>query len=163
MQPPATHPGPWILNAEVMSPAARIMLGLAGLAPLWGFYDLIIRHWPSPFGLILVGVVALGVAVICFGSAIIGPSRTVTIDSDARTITDAWASRVLPGGVRTYDFADVRDIKVSVQSNSDGPDVAHLWLHLASRGRPVSLLKRPATDQADVENLMRQLQDAVRG
>ena len=152
---------PWTLSEQTMIGATRVVIGLAGLAPLWGFYDLSIRHWPPGGFLLAMGLVALGLALFCFVVAVTGPSRRVVIDPAARRITIHSKARFLPNTQRNIAFDQVLSVELIPQSSSDGPDKLDMRLVLRDQRRTVSLMTRRLSDSGDMPDLAQRLRDAL--
>jgi hypothetical protein len=159
-------PHPWLIGREILGPLERILLGLAGLAPLWGFWDLVVRPWPTaltvaglPF--LAMGIAALALAGVFFAAAFLGPEREVHVDPVARVIRDSGRAAWIGPFGRTYAFADIKGIHVLLDHQTDGPDRLQLVLRLRGARRPITLLTRPLADRPEMEALAERLRAAL--
>src|SRR5262245_30863129 len=78
-------------SVSVTTLAERIFVGIAGLFCLLPTWDFFIRHRVNPFQLgflpfWLIALAAGSMAVVLLAGAIIGGTRTVTLDTTARTL-----------------------------------------------------------------------------
>ena len=85
-------------SVEQSTPIERVIMGFAGalcLLPLWDFFG---RQRIDPFQIFLlpfwfIAIAATGMALVFLGGAIVGGTRTVTIDAAARQVIirdSAW-------------------------------------------------------------------------
>ena len=104
-----TLPHPWLIGRETLGPLERVLLGAVGLAPLWGFWDLVVRPWPmaltlAGLPLLAMGLVALVLAAILLAAALLGPEREVHLDPVTRVIRDSGHASWIGAHGRTYAF-----------------------------------------------------------
>ena len=161
-------PHPWLIGRETLGPLERVLLGVAGLAPLWGFWDLVVR--PSPLALTLaglpflaMGLVALALAGVFLAAALLGPEREVHVDPVARVIRESGRADWIGPFSRAYAFDDIEGIGVLLDRETDGPDRLQIALRLHGRRRPITLLTRPLADRPEVEALAARLRTALQG
>lgn len=161
-----TLPLPWLIGRETLGPLERVLLGLVGLAPLWGVWDLVVRPWPLALTLaglpfLAMGLVALALAAILLAAALLGPEREVHVDPVARVIRDSGRAAWIGAYGRTYAFIDIAGIDVMLDRETDGPDRLQLVLRLSGARRPITLLTRPLADRREMDALAERLRAAV--
>ena len=163
-----TLPHPWLIGRETLGPLERVLLGVAGLAPLYGFWDLVVRPWPIGLTLaglpfLAMGLVALALAGILLAAALLGPEREVHVDPVARVIRGSGRADWVGRFSRAYAFDDIEGIAVLLDQETDGPDRLQILLRLRDARRPITLLTRPLADRPEVEALAARLRAALQG
>ncbi|TNC74639.1 hypothetical protein [Rubellimicrobium roseum] len=157
---------PWLLTREAPEPLPRVLMGLFGLPPLWGAWDLVVRPWPAALtaaGLpaLLMGLVALGLGTALLGAALLAPEREVHVDPLRREIRDSGRVRGLGSLDRRTPFDAVEEVAVLRDRATDGPDRLQLVLRLRGRRRPLVLMSRPIEARAEIEALAARLRAAL--
>jgi hypothetical protein len=139
-------------SVSVTTLAERIFVGLAGLLcllPAWDFFG---RHRVNPFQLgylpfWLIVIAAGGMAVFLLAGAILGGTRTVTIEASTRTLElhhRFWRR----ARNRSWRFDELGPLEVTEDNWSDGPPDYRLTIATKS-GKP--LLLRAFSAKADAE------------
>jgi hypothetical protein len=139
-------------SVSVTTLAERIFVGLAGLLcllPAWDFFG---RHRVNPFQLgylpfWLIVIAADGMAVFLLAGAILGGTRTVTIEASTRTLElhhRFWRR----ARNRSWRFDELGPLEVTEDNWSDGPPDYRLTIATKS-GKP--LLLRAFSAKADAE------------
>jgi hypothetical protein len=139
-------------SVSVTTLAERIFVGLAGLLcllPAWDFFG---RHRVNPFQLgylpfWLIVIAAGGMAVFLLAGAILGGTRTVTIEGSTRTLElhhRFWRR----ARNRSWRFDELGPLEVAEDNWSDGPPDYRLTIATKS-GKP--LLLRAFSAKADAE------------
>ena len=151
---------------EPISNVTRVMCGVGGLVVLTAPYELLIRpgllrsfHWSHlPFWLISAG--ALSIALPLLIGALLGPTRSLAIDRDARRIAET--GRLAAGGFtwrRSWGFDAVTAIEVIERDWSDAdPDFA-VVAKLARRKHPLMIAAR--TTRAGAKDLAAQIRQTI--
>jgi hypothetical protein len=157
---------PWLVSRESLRPFERVLLGLFGIAPLWGFWELVIRPWPAAASLaglplLGMGLVALALAGILLAAALLGPEREVHVDPQARLIRDSGRATFIGAFGRAYRFDEIETIDLQLDRQTEGPDRLQLVLRLRGRRRSIVLLTRPLADRPEIEALAERLRLAV--
>ena len=139
-------------SVSVTTLAERIFVGLAGLLcllPAWDFFG---RHRVNPFQLgylpfWLIVIAAGGMAVFLLAGAILGGTRTVTIEASTRTLElhhRFWRR----ARNRSWRFDELGPLEVTEDNWSDGPPDYRLTI-ATKPGKP--LLLRAFSAKADAE------------
>ena len=163
-----TLPHPWLISRESLGPLERVLLGAVGLAPLWGFWDLVVRPWPMALTLaglpaLAMGLVALALAGVVLAAALFGPEREVHVDPVARVIRDSGRAAWIGAYGRSYAFTDIEGVDVLLDRETEGPDRLQIVLRLRGARRPITLLTRPLADRPEMEALAERLRAALQG
>ena len=163
-----TLPHPWLISRESLAPMERVLLGAVGLAPLWGFWDLVVRPWPMALTLaglpsLTMGLVALALAGVVLAAALFGPEREVHVDPVARVIRDSGRAAWIGAYGRCSAFADIEGIDVLLDRETEGPDRLQIVLRLRGARRRITLLPRPLADRPEMEALAESLRAALQG
>ena len=143
-------------SVSVTTLAERIFVGIAGaicLLPAWDFFG---RHRLNPFQLgflpfWLIVLAAGGMAVFLLAGAIVGGTRTVTIDATARTLElrhRYWRR----ARNRSWRFDELGPLEVVEDNWSDGPPDYRLTIAIRD-GKPLTLRRFAA--KADAEAVRR--------
>ncbi|CAA9414895.1 MAG: hypothetical protein AVDCRST_MAG15-1822 [uncultured Rubellimicrobium sp.] len=163
-----TLPHLWLIGRETLGPLERVLIGMVGLAPLWGARDLVVRPWPVALTLaglpfLTIGLVALAMTGVFFAAAVLGPEREVHVDPMARVIRDSGRADWIGPFSRAYAFDDIEGIDVRLDRQTDGPDRLQIVLYLRGARRPITLLTRPLADRPEVDALAEKLRAALQG
>jgi hypothetical protein len=139
-------------SVSVTTLAERIFVGIAGLIcllPAWDFFG---RHRVNPFQLgfapfWLIVLAAGSMAVFLLAGAILGGTRTVTIDATARTLVlrhRYWRR----ARNRSWRFDELGPLEVSEDNWSDGPPDYRLTI-ATEQGKPILLRQFSAKAEAE--------------
>jgi hypothetical protein len=139
-------------SVSVATPVERVFVGFAGLICLLPAWDLFIRHGVNPFQLAYLPFWAIvlpagSMAAFLLSGAIVGGTRTVTIDGEARTLQVRYAFWQR-GWTRSWRFDELGPLAVIEDNWSDGPPDYELTI---GRKRRKPLLLRRFSARADAE------------
>jgi len=157
---------PWVLIRERPGRAECSILGLSGLVPLWGFWDLVVQPWPAALSLMGLPLLLMGLAASALGllfvvGAVLPLDRELLVDPAGRRIIDRRRMRWLGDRVRSTPFASIEE--VALREDDDTAGANRLQLVLARRGErlPLVVLSRPLDRRGELEFLAERLRAAI--
>lgn len=141
--------------------ALRIVVGLASLLPLYGFYEMLLKpRWNlsnitlGNFWLLIVplviGIGCMSLTLTLLTAVVFGPDETFVFDKRHRQLIYKAARRPFtPAQERRIRFADLPLPQVMLDDSGDGPDRWDVRLHIPGLPQPHTLYYYTGKEEAE--------------
>jgi hypothetical protein len=140
--------------SSYLRPATRIFIFVAGLIPLLAPYELLFKpKWntfASPFFFmsLLISLGSVVVTVFFLAAAVAGLNEVIRFNTVKREVTHGFGAPLLKWREERVPFAEIREVRVTSQSWSEGPDTYTLRLD-AANGRAIPFGKFASVEEAE--------------